>query len=226
MLPRITLRSVRHATMITLAIFSSVHSYAEEPQSATADANDHSTAGHSIYGEAFNEGPRQQAYLMQGMGNVKFPVTVADDLVQRFIDQGVSQLYGFWYYEAERSFRQAAALDPDCAMSFWGMALANVNNLERSRNFIAQAVKLREKCSRREQLYIDAWNKFAKETDKEGKKISKKDRALQYTRDLETVVLDFPEDVEAKAMLALVAIASVSSQPDAPGASLSHSSLG
>ena len=26
--------------------------------------------GHSFHAEAFNEGPRQAAYLMQGMGNV------------------------------------------------------------------------------------------------------------------------------------------------------------
>ncbi len=167
-------------------------------------ASDHTQmAGHSIYGEAFNEGPRQHAYLMDGMGNVHFSVTADDDLVQRFIDQGVAQLYGFWYYEAERSFRQAAALDPLCAMSYWGMALANVNNLERSRQFIAQAVKLRDNCTPREQLYIDAWDKFATETDKDGKKIARKDRAQAYTAALEKITMKYPDDVEAKALLAL-----------------------
>ena len=32
---------------------------------------------------------------------------------QKFFNQGVGQLHGFWYYEAERSFRQVAGLDPD-----------------------------------------------------------------------------------------------------------------
>ena len=31
--------------------------------------------GHSTHGEAFNEGPRQSAYLMGGTGNIHFPVT-------------------------------------------------------------------------------------------------------------------------------------------------------
>ena len=31
--------------------------------------------GHSFHGEAFNEGPRQKAYLMGGTGNVQFKVT-------------------------------------------------------------------------------------------------------------------------------------------------------
>ncbi len=175
----------------------------QETASVFSTSDHTQTAGHSIYGEAFNEGPRQHANLMEGMGNVHFPVTADDDLVQRFIDQGVAQLYGFWYYEAERSFRQAAALDPLCAMSYWGMALANVNNLERSRQFIAQAAKLRDNCTPREQLYIDAWEKFATETDKDGKKIARKDRAQAYTAALEKITMKYPDDVEAKAFLAL-----------------------
>ncbi len=49
-----------------------------------------------------------------------------------FFDQGVCQLHGFWYFEAERSFRQVAAVDPDCAMAYWGMARANTLNEEAS----------------------------------------------------------------------------------------------
>ena len=70
-------------------------------------------AGHSQHGQAFNEGPRQQAYLMSGTGAVHLAVTTSNPTAQKFIDQGVGQLHGFWYFEAERSFRQAAMLDPD-----------------------------------------------------------------------------------------------------------------
>src|SRR5205807_1885125 len=73
--------------------------------------------GHSMHGESFNEGPRQQAYLMGGTGNVHLPVTTQSADAQLFFDQGVGQLHGFWYFEAERSFRQVALLDPDCAMA-------------------------------------------------------------------------------------------------------------
>src|SRR5688572_8840710 len=84
--------------------------------------------GHSYHGEAFDEGPRRAAYLMGNTGKVKFPVTTKNPLAQQFFEQGVGQLHGFWYLEAERSFRQVAALDADCAMAYWGMAMANVNN--------------------------------------------------------------------------------------------------
>ena len=105
--------------------------------------------GHSNHGEAFNEGPRQSAYLMQGTGNVVFPVATQNEKAQAFINQGVGQLHGFWYFEAERSFRQAAALDPKLAISYWGMAMANPNNEKRARDFIAEAVKLKDGASER-----------------------------------------------------------------------------
>ncbi len=178
--------------------------FAEDPATTKTDAivvGDQ--AGHSFHGEVYDEGPRQAAYLMQGMSNIHFPVTCSDDLVQRFVDQGVSQLHGFWYYEAERSFRQAAVLDPACAMTYWGMAMANVSNLDRARKFIAEAVKRRDSVTEREKHYIDGFDKFIREVDKDGKKIEKKVRAQQYTRDLETIVEDNPDDVEAKAFLAL-----------------------
>ena len=51
--------------------------------------------GHSQHGEAFNEGPRQAAYLMGGTGNVNFPATTDSEQAQAFINQGVGQLHGF-----------------------------------------------------------------------------------------------------------------------------------
>lgn len=184
--------------------WSAPQARSEDPDVSKVDsATPGEQPGHSLHGEVFDEGPRQAAYLMRGMSNIHFPVTCSDDLVQRFMDQGVSQLHGFWYYEAERSFRQAAVLDPDCAMTYWGMALANVSNLDRARKFIAEAVKRRDSVTEREKQFIDGFEKFIRDTDKDGKKIEKKTRAQQYTRDLEAIVEDYPEDIEAKAFLAL-----------------------
>ncbi|MEM7475484.1 MAG: peroxiredoxin family protein [Planctomycetota bacterium] len=160
-------------------------------------------AGHSSHGEAFNEGPRQAAYLMPGMGNVVFKATTESELAQKFINQGVAQLHGFWYYEAERSFRQAAVHDPDCAIAYWGMAMANTRNSERTKEFIAEAVENIEGVSKREEMFIRAYEKFCKEEDDKGKKIERKDRAQRYTSDLEMIVEEYPEDIEARAFLAL-----------------------
>ncbi|QDV27666.1 redoxin domain-containing protein [Aureliella helgolandensis] len=160
-------------------------------------------AGHSSHGEAFNEGPRQAAYLMPGMGNISFPVTTENALTQRFFNQGVAQLHGFWYYEAERSFRQAATLDPDCSMCYWGMAMANVENRERAQGFIAQAQEGVESVTPREKLFITAAKEYFQDEDSKGKKIDKKSRAQTYTHNLEAIVEEYPDDIEAKAFLAV-----------------------
>ena len=156
------------------------------------------THGHSYMGETFNEGPRQRAYLMGTTGPVRFPATTQNADVQAFINQGVGQLHGFWYLEAERSFRQAAALDPQCALAFWGMAMANTNNEKRAKGFLEQAVKLKGKGSEREGMYIDALDAFYK-ADR-GKD---KERHENYARALEKILYKYPEDLEAKALLGL-----------------------
>ena len=69
-----------------------------------------------------------------------FPITTKDPLAQQFFDQGVGQLHGFWYFEAERSFRQVSTLDPECAMAYWGLAMANINNEKRAKSFIEKAM--------------------------------------------------------------------------------------
>ena len=155
-------------------------------------------AGHSSHGEAFNEGPRQSAYLMGGTGNINFEVSSKVENVQQFINQGLGQVHGFWYFEAERSFRQAAALDPDCAIAYWGMAMANSGNTKRATAFMAEAVKRKDKASRREQLYIDMLDKYLKADPKKNA-----ERATAYMKSLETLYYEFPTDLEAKALLGL-----------------------
>ena len=162
------------------------------------DAKAEVPAGHSYHGEFLNEGPRQKAYLMSGTGHVRFPVTAKSEDAKRFVEQGLGQLYGFWYLESERSFRQAAALDPDCAMAYWGAALATRGSAKRSEGFIAEAVKRKDSVSERERMYIEAYDAFLKAGDKK-----KKERAQKYTKALESIALQFPDDVEAKALLAL-----------------------
>ncbi len=130
-----------------------------EPTSSVDRTGDHA-AGHSTFGEAFDSGPRQAAYLMGGTGRVEFFVTTKEPRAQAFFNQGLGQLHGFWYFEAERSFRQVAAIDPTCAMAYWGLAAANVNNAERAAKFIAEAVSRKSNSTPREEMYIDAWSKY------------------------------------------------------------------
>ncbi|MDB5390605.1 MAG: alkyl hydroperoxide reductase/Thiol specific antioxidant/Mal allergen [Planctomycetaceae bacterium] len=168
--------------------------------------------GHSVHGDSFSEGPRQKAYLMGNTGKVSFPVTTKIPECQQFINQGVGQLHGFWYFEAERSFRQAAALDSDCGIAYWGMAMANTNNAKRAKDFIAEAVKHKANLTPRETKYIDALHAFHHAQPKKGRENRKgndqnepqrddKSKYEAYTKSLERIYLDHPEDLEAKAFL-------------------------
>ena len=49
--------------------------------------------GHSYHGEAFNEGPRQSAYLMKGTGGVTFPVSTENARVQGVDRKGDGLLF-------------------------------------------------------------------------------------------------------------------------------------
>jgi hypothetical protein len=57
------------------------------------------------------------------MGVTDMPVTTTSDEARQFFNQGVSQMHSFWVVESERSFLQAAALDPDMAMAYWGTSI-------------------------------------------------------------------------------------------------------
>ena len=150
-------------------------------------------AGHSYHGEVFNEGPRQAAVLIPGTGAVHLEVTTKSGEARRFFAQGVGQLHGYWFFEAERSFRQAAKLDPDAAMFYWGMAMANFKNDNRGKKFIDEAVKRREKVSDREKLWIDGLAAYFKDPKADAKK-----RLRDYVRSLEKILEKHPGEVEAR----------------------------
>jgi peroxiredoxin len=135
--------------------------------------------GHSKHGEIFDTGLRQSAYLMGGTGNVHFPITHKVEKAQKFFEQGVGQLHGFWYAEAERSFREVAALDPTCAgMAWWGVSIANHYRPARAKQFALLAAKNKTGLTDREQMYIDA---------------------LQSEGGYRAIIAKYPDDLEAKA---------------------------
>jgi peroxiredoxin len=134
---------------------------------------------------------------MAGMGKIHFAVSTSKPEAQEFINQGVAQLHSFFYFEAERSFRQAAVIDPECAMAYWGMAMANVNNARRARGFLKEARKREGGCTAREKLYIAALEGLLKEgaSDKEHKQA--------FQDGLETIVQEHPGDIDGRAWLAM-----------------------
>jgi peroxiredoxin len=147
---------------------------------------------HSHFGSAFDQGPRQHAHLMTGVGNAHFTVTTRSPMAQKFFDQGLNQLYCFSWYEAERSFREAAYRDPDCAMAYWGMAMCDN---ARGKEFLDLGDKRKAHITDHERRYIDALKINFRGGDE-------KSRVADNIKALEELTTAYPTDIEAKAMLA------------------------
>lgn len=183
--------------------------------------------GHSRHGSTFDEGPRQRPRGMPGLSaEVHLPVQGLDEATQRLFDQGLCQQHGFWYFEAERSFREVASRVPTCALAYWGMAMANVDNRERAAGFAARAVQHGASLPERERLYVDAIALLYQIDDALRGELQSGDAArvqkaiddtigkakggrdekeLQraFLKGLEAIVAACPDDVEAKALLAI-----------------------
>lgn len=163
--------------------------------------------GHSAHGAAFDTGPRQKPWVMQGIGVAPFPITTKNPEVQQWFNQGNALLHSFWYYEAERSFRWCLKLEPDNAMVYWGLARATEGTGgDRAADFLREAVKRKEKVTERERLYIEALEAVLLPDpvrDGGGERDGRAARRAEMKK-LETLCVKYPDDMEARALLAQV----------------------
>jgi peroxiredoxin len=87
-------------------------------------------------------------------------------------------------------------------MVYWGLVRATYG--DRSTEFIREAVKRKAKVSERERLYIEALEKLQL-TDPlrdRGPDADYRERQREYAEVLETISIKYPDDVEARALLA------------------------
>src|ERR1700682_2532834 len=67
--------------------------------------------------------------LIPGLGVYTHTIATRSPEAQKYFNQGLNLLYGFNRYEALRSFRRAAELDPTAAMPHWGIAMAQAPHI-------------------------------------------------------------------------------------------------
>jgi tetratricopeptide (TPR) repeat protein len=150
---------------------------------------------------------QRRAPLFDNLGKLHHPITTTSKEAQRYFDQGLTLVYGFNHHEAIRSFKEAARLDPNCAMAWWGIALAygmNINSpmmedaIPRAYEAIQEAKKLKPKASEAEQAYIDALAK--RYTEEPVKDRLPLERA--YADAMREVAKRFPDDLDAATLYA------------------------
>ena len=145
--------------------------------------------------------------LWGGLGSITYKITTANEKAQAYFDQGLRLAYAFNHSEAQRAFRKAQKLDPDCAMCFWGeaMVLGPNINLPMQEDAVApahaaaqKAKALAGKATPREQALIGALA-VRYSTD------PKADRApldAAYAAEMAKVASQFPDDNEIATLYA------------------------
>jgi len=121
----------------------------------------YSGAQTKMEGEANEDG----APLFNDLGNHQHVISTKSSEAQRYFNQGLILTYGFNHGEAIRSFKEAIRLDSNCAMCYWGVALAlgpNINkpmdaaDVPRAWEALQQAKRLAANASEKEKgLYHD-----------------------------------------------------------------------
>ena len=133
--------------------------------------------------------------------------TSCNAAAQKEIDRGLALIHSFWYAEAEKSFRSAAASDAECGMAWWGVAMANLHPLwapptpsemKTGREGAEKAAAVSAKTDR-EKAFIAAIGTFYGDADK----LDHKTRMAAYEQAMAQVARDHPKDREASIFHAL-----------------------
>lgn len=175
---------------------------------------------------AENKTEKLQAPLFNNLGDFHFPISTKVKLAQRFFDQGMILFYGFEWGESIRSFKEAARLDPNCAMCYWGIALATGSKInaplsgheyQDAKNAAKKALLLKDTATPIEQAYIQALTLlFQHDPEKVAPKsgifschistmtsdTSSKSEITNYAKAMKNVTIKYPTDNNAKALYA------------------------
>ena len=165
------------------------------------------TAQSAAHGAHAQSGDGARPVLYDTLGSYSYKITTNSTEAQRWFDQGLRLVYGFNHHEAQRAFREAARLDPSCAMCFWGIAItegSNYNdptNLEREKKAATaaqEAVRLSGGAKPAERAMIQALAK--RHSSDPAAKRETLDRA--YADAMREVARQYPDDLEASTFFA------------------------
>ena len=156
---------------------------------------------------ACNHEEKKEAPLFDNLGTHNFPITTKSELAQKYFNQGIILAYGFNHEEAFRSFEEAARLDTNCAMAYWGMAYVlgpNINLpmdagvVHTAYEAIQKAISLLDNETQRENDYVMALSERYSEEALEDR--TPLDKA--YSDAMKNLSEKYPDDLDAATMFA------------------------
>lgn len=161
------------------------------------------------------------APLFKNLGNYHHAINTKSPLAQQYFDQGLILYYALDFPESIRSFQESMRLDPECAMCYWGFALAvgskndkttTGKEKENALSAIKKAQELVDKNNILENAYIEALSyRYSQKSSSEAKKdcphchsisIVSKEESQAYANAMKKVIQKFPQDIDAKNLYA------------------------
>src|SRR5438874_2703593 len=151
-------------------------------------------------------------------GAVDFPVSCASAAQAQFI-RGVALLHSFFYEEARRSFTDAGATDPTCAMAQWGIAMTwwhpiwtppTPDEMSAGKAAIQKAMGMTA-GTERERGFIQALNVYYNSSDSPNASavgqschgpVGARDRVVAYEKAMRQLSEKYPDDFEAETFYA------------------------
>ena len=146
--------------------------------------------------------------LFAGIGSHSRAITGASPEAQRYFDQGVAFITSFNHDEGLRAMEHAVKLSPNCAMAWWGVALAcspHINSVgvssvraERAESALTQAKKFSAPCTPAERALIAAMKTRFSDDPKAPRRPLDED----YAAAMRTVWRSHPDDADIGAWTA------------------------
>src|SRR6185503_5726271 len=140
------------------------------------------------------------------LGRVEFQTSGSPTAQAHFL-RGLAALHSFWYEEALDAFRESTKADPDFMMGYWGEAMAHNHPLwaqqdtEAARKVLKNLRDL-DKLTARERAYLNA----VKVLYGDGDKLA---RDIAYSKAMEKIYHDYPDDLEAASFYSLSLLGTV-----------------
>jgi len=148
---------------------------------------------------------------------VRFPTSCSADAQPR-LERGLALLHNMTYESADTEFQAAAALDPDCAIAYWGSAMTYLHPLwpdtvsadkrVAGRELLARA-RAAKHTTKRERAYITALEAYYTDSPDPADN-NEASRLSRYASGWEEVFRRYGDDPEAKLFYALAMLATAS----------------
>lgn len=124
-----------------------------------------------------------------------FAITCRSPETQAYFNHGIAALHTLDTKAADRAFYEAAAREPECAMAWWGLAMAHIENRVLARYYLDKAVALAARGPERERMWMSVVERRLQVGASEA------DLRRHAVEALSQIATDYPAEPEAAAFL-------------------------